>query len=71
MCSNNEANVRMAETVQSIVSTDLTKWRLKNERGRQTWWYDADGDFGRESNFIEMHLLGLDTVSSKISMRIT
>lgn len=45
-----------------IASTDLTKWRLKNERGRQTWWYDVSGDFERESNFAELHSLGLDTV---------
>ena len=46
-----------------IAATDLSKWRLKNERGRQTWWYDADGEFGRDSNFLERHSLGLDTVS--------
>lgn len=45
-----------------IASTDLTKWRLKNERGRQTWWYDANGEFVRDSNFVELHSLGLDTV---------
>ena len=46
-----------------IVASDLSKWRLKNERGRQTWWYDADGEFDRDSNFLERHSLGLDTVS--------
>ena len=46
-----------------IAATDLSKWRLKNERGRQTWWYDADGVFDRDSNFLERHSLGLDTVS--------
>ena len=45
-----------------ISSTDLSKWRLKNERGRQTWWYDVNGEFGRDSNFVELHSLGLDTV---------
>ena len=45
-----------------IASTDLSKWRLKNERGRQTWWYDAKGEFERDSNFAELHSLGLDTV---------
>ena len=45
-----------------IASTDLSKWRLKNERGRQTWWYDAKGEFERDSNFVELHSLGLDTV---------
>ena len=46
-----------------IASTDLKKWRLKNERGRQTWWYDVNGEFERDSNFVELHSLGLHTVS--------
>lgn len=52
-----------SEKTNVITSTDLTKWRLKNERGRQTWWYDVNGDFERDSNFPELHSLGLDTVS--------
>ena len=52
------------ESKRSVISsTDLTKWRLKNERGRQTWWYDVRGEFGRDSNFVELHSLGLATVS--------
>ena len=45
--------------------TDLTKWRLTNERGRQTWRYDDEegaGSSGRGPNFVERHALGLDTV---------
>ena len=43
--------------------TDLTCWRLANERGRQTWEYDEQGHSGREPNFVERHALGLDIVS--------
>ena len=54
----------VSETKENVIAaSDLSKWRLKNERGRQTWWYDADGEFGRDSNFLERHSLGLDTVS--------
>lgn len=61
---SNRSVIEMAEDngKNVISSTDLTKWRLKNERGRQTWWYDVNGDFGRDSNFVELHSLGLDTV---------
>ena len=43
-------------------ATDLEKWRLVSEGGRQTWFYDEDNSFNRSSNFIERHSLGLDTV---------
>ena len=43
--------------------TDLTRWRLTNERGRQTWEYDEEGHSEREPNFVECHALGLDIVS--------
>ena len=43
-------------------ATDLTKWRLTNERGRQTWEYDEHGLSAREPNFVERHALGLDLV---------
>ena len=52
--------------VRHGAATDLTKWRLTNERGRQTWLYDENGESGRESNFIEKHSLGLDTVGPTI-----
>ena len=47
-------------------ATDLKKWRLVNERGRQTWFYDEDNSFERDSNFIEKHSLGLDTVVHRL-----
>lgn len=42
--------------------TDLTKWRLYCERGRQRWAYEEEGS-EREQTFAELHSLGLDTVS--------
>ena len=48
-------------------STDLHRWRLKCERGRQTWNYDHEGCSGREPNLVERHALGLDTVRCTIS----
>ena len=42
--------------------TDLTRWRLTNERGRQTWTYDEENTSGRVSSFVEKHSLGLDLV---------
>lgn len=43
-------------------ATDLSKWRLRCERGRQTWVYlEGEGE-GEEQSFIERHSLGLDTV---------
>ncbi|XP_062504233.1 lanosterol synthase-like isoform X2 [Corticium candelabrum] len=41
--------------------TDLSKWRLKNVCGRQTWHYDEEGKWGREQTLFERHALGLDT----------
>ena len=43
--------------------TDLTRWRLTNERGRQTWEYDEEEHSERQPNFVERHALGLDIVS--------
>lgn len=46
--------------------TDLTRWRLSNVEGRQTWKYLKDEDTEeREQNFLEAHSVGLDTVRSK------
>ncbi|KAJ7344564.1 hypothetical protein JRQ81_000514 [Phrynocephalus forsythii] len=43
-------------------ATDLTRWRLSNEEGRQQWRYLTDGeDGGREQTGLEAHSLGLDT----------
>ncbi|MCJ8732776.1 hypothetical protein PDJAM_G00214920 [Pangasius djambal] len=42
--------------------TDLTRWRLSNVEGRQTWKYLKDEDTeDREQNFLEAHSVGLDT----------
>ena len=46
-------------------ATDLKRWSLVNERGRQTWFYDEENSFERDSNFIEKHSLGLDTVAPR------
>uniref|UniRef100_A0A8D2Q541 Terpene cyclase/mutase family member n=1 Tax=Varanus komodoensis TaxID=61221 RepID=A0A8D2Q541_VARKO len=43
-------------------ATDLTRWRLSNEEGRQQWQYLANGeDHKREQTGLEAHSLGLDT----------
>lgn len=48
-------------------ATDLTRWRLRNELGRQTWTYfQEEEDPGREQTGLEAHSLGLDTVSDVI-----
>uniref|UniRef100_A0A3Q2HYT6 Terpene cyclase/mutase family member n=1 Tax=Equus caballus TaxID=9796 RepID=A0A3Q2HYT6_HORSE len=44
-------------------ATDLSRWRLSNEKGRQTWTYFQDDDPGRAQTGLEAHLLGLDTGS--------
>ncbi|XP_039078069.1 lanosterol synthase isoform X2 [Hyaena hyaena] len=45
-------------------ATDLSRWRLRSERGRQTWTYFPEGkDPGREQTGLEAHSLGLDTTS--------
>ncbi|KAL7991429.1 hypothetical protein Chor_015685 [Crotalus horridus] len=44
-------------------ATDLTRWRLSNEKGRQQWRYLADGEgMEREQTALEAHSLGLDTI---------
>uniref|UniRef100_A0AAY5JX84 Terpene cyclase/mutase family member n=1 Tax=Esox lucius TaxID=8010 RepID=A0AAY5JX84_ESOLU len=43
-------------------ATDLTRWRLSNVEGRQTWRFVQDSDASdREQNMLEAHSLGLDT----------
>ncbi|XP_030661943.1 lanosterol synthase isoform X2 [Nomascus leucogenys] len=42
-------------------ATDLGRWRLNCERGRQTWTYLQDERAGREQTGLEAHALGLDT----------
>lgn len=44
-------------------ATDLSRWRLSNERGRQVWTYFPEEESpGREQNVLEAYSLGLDTV---------
>ncbi|GCC33374.1 hypothetical protein chiPu_0011843 [Chiloscyllium punctatum] len=43
-------------------ATDLTKWRLSNVEGRQTWKYiDYRETEDRQQTMLELHSLGLDT----------
>lgn len=43
--------------------TDLSRWRLTNVEGRQTWRYVEDEETpDREQTMLEAHSLGLDTV---------
>lgn len=43
--------------------TDLSRWRLTNVEGRQTWSYIKDEEtVEREQTMLEAHSLGLDTV---------
>ncbi|KAM7380865.1 hypothetical protein PAMP_004135 [Pampus punctatissimus] len=43
-------------------TTDLSRWRLTNVEGRQTWRYVEDQDTpDREQTMLEAHSLGLDT----------
>ncbi|XP_072300240.1 lanosterol synthase [Eucyclogobius newberryi] len=39
--------------------TDLSRWRLRNDEGRQTWSFSRDEE--REQSALEAHSLGLDT----------
>ncbi|XP_006204996.1 lanosterol synthase isoform X1 [Vicugna pacos] len=44
-------------------ATDLSRWRLSNEKGRQTWAYFPEESAGRGQTGLEAHLVGLDTRS--------
>uniref|UniRef100_A0A671U5M9 Terpene cyclase/mutase family member n=2 Tax=Sparus aurata TaxID=8175 RepID=A0A671U5M9_SPAAU len=47
---------------KSDPATDLSRWRLTNDEGRQTWRYVEDQDSpDREQTMLEAHSLGLDT----------
>lgn len=44
-------------------ATDLSRWRLTNNEGRQTWSYVEENDTpDREQTMLEAFSLGLDTV---------
>ena len=47
---------------QTKPATDLTRWRLKCEGGRQVWSYVAD-EGAHPQTMLEKHSLGLSTVS--------
>lgn len=47
-------------------ATDLSRWRLSNERGRQVWTYSQEDDPGRAQTALEAHSLGLDTVGARV-----
>lgn len=48
-------------------ATDLSRWRLANVEGRQTWRYVEDQDAAdRPLTMLEAHSLGLDTVGSRL-----
>lgn len=42
-------------------STDLSKWKLHNDRGRQTWHY-SENQSPEEQKFYDRYFLGLDIV---------
>ncbi|XP_067301195.1 lanosterol synthase isoform X2 [Pseudorasbora parva] len=43
--------------------TDLSRWRLSNVEGRQTWRYiDEEDSMDRQQSMLESHSLGLDMV---------
>jgi len=45
--------------------TDATRWRMKNDDGRQTWHYLADDDAAKEwpQTYADKWYLGLPLVS--------
>ena len=44
-------------------ATDLSRWRLTNVAGRQTWKYIPEGETpDREQTLLERHAIGLETV---------
>ncbi|XP_077977961.1 lanosterol synthase-like [Glandiceps talaboti] len=55
-------NRRRGGPYKTKAATELTRWRLKNVEGRQTWHYIENGKQpDREQNMLELHSLGLDT----------
>uniref|UniRef100_A0A671KPQ2 Terpene cyclase/mutase family member n=1 Tax=Sinocyclocheilus anshuiensis TaxID=1608454 RepID=A0A671KPQ2_9TELE len=48
--------------------TDLSRWRLSNVEGRQTWRYIEEADHvDRQQSMLESHSLGLDVVNMSIT----
>lgn len=52
--------------------TDLTRWRLKDDRGRQTWHYlETEEELKAwPLSVADKYFLGLDTVSNAIRFSI-
>lgn len=46
-------------------ATDLSKWKLHNDRGRQTWHY-TESQTPVEQKFYDRYFLGLDTVRGQL-----
>lgn len=51
--------------------TDLSRWRLCNVEGRQTWRYIEEADsMERQQSMLESHSLGLDTVNITLQTNV-
>jgi hypothetical protein len=50
--------------------TDRARWRLKDERGRQTWHYLESDEEGKEweQSVADRYLLGMETVSAAVHL---
>ncbi len=53
--------------------TDLRRWRLTSVIGRQTWAYveEEEGAARGDQSFVELHSLGLDTMSTQLVATLT
>ncbi|XP_050388661.2 lanosterol synthase isoform X1 [Patella vulgata] len=59
---NNNGRRNRGGPYKTTPATDLTRWRLTNVEGRQTWYYIPDGEKAeREQTMLELYSLGLDT----------
>lgn len=57
-------SINLQDLKAQDAKTDLTRWRLNNDRGRQTWEYlSSDEEVARRPQSVaERYFLGLDTV---------
>uniref|UniRef100_A0AAX7U3R7 Terpene cyclase/mutase family member n=1 Tax=Astatotilapia calliptera TaxID=8154 RepID=A0AAX7U3R7_ASTCA len=61
-CERSEHLRRRGGPYKTEPATDLSRWRLTNVEGRQTWRYLEDQETAdREQRMLEAHSLGLDT----------
>lgn len=58
-------SVRQVDVVPVDLRTDLNRWRLLDERGRQTWHYlESDEEVEKwPQSIVDRHHLGLSLVS--------